>query len=475
MKPSDLASLPRSARGTATSPISASALGATLKSEATALLVAFAALALGVAFDDGHYSGRAIFLVSVGAAALVFATRQRLPDNRDAHALAPQLALVLVLLLVVGACHVPGAYLQSATYQPIYVGVQLTLAVAILVNLRRPDPRGRGQQTIFAAAVVLGFGLRLGMVSASPAPIIDVFNQFQESAQHWLQGLNPYLTPVSDPYEGRINFGYQVTGYAYPPANLYLHTLAYLAGGDIRYGYIACEALAMVCLHALVPARERAAARWLVLLFLFQPRGLFVIEQAWTEPFLVGAGGAFLWLAARRPESRWAAVVFGIFLSLKQYLVFFAALFLAPRAHWRWLGVVTAVVAATWLPFLLWDFDSAINNGLLFQFRTGFRSGGLTLSSVFYRWFGWESTKWVAIGLGAITLAFAYRKLNHRGLGGQLHGSVLATLAAFLAGSQAFCNYYYFLGAMILFLLAVRLRETEALRAAVAERVVDAR
>jgi hypothetical protein len=437
--------------------------------ELAALLLTYLSLAAGVAVEHGHFSPTAIALVCLGSASLVVAAATHLraaAQQRErrsrAVSLEKLLAVALVLVLIGGIFDAPGYYLQSRVYRIVFIAVQLGLAAAVGAGLFAHRLEARLRHVIFAAGVTAGFGLRIGMISASPAPRIDVFTQFQESAAHVLHGLNPYSTSVSDPYHGTINYGYHVTGYAYPPANLYPQTAAYLLLGDIRYACILFECVAIAALYALVPVARRAAGQLLVLLFLFHPRGLFVIEQAWTEPLLVGAAGIFLWLAAIRPASRWVPVVFGFFLSLKQYLVFFAVLYFGQQKRWRLLLPVTAIVLLTWLPFLLWDARSAVDNGLLFQFRTAFRPDGLTLSSVAFRWFGWQPTKWVAIGIGLAVTGAAWKFFQGRGLGGYLYASLLATLAAFLVGSQAFCNYYYFLGTLVLFLIAVRLREEES-------------
>jgi hypothetical protein len=436
--------------------------------ELAALLLAYLALAAGVAIEHGHFSPVAITLVCLGSASLVVAAASHLRSGAQslrrtsAVSLEKLLTVALVLMLVGGVFDAPGYYLQSRAYRVVFIVVQLGLAVTLGLGLFARRLEARWRHAVFAAGVIAGIALRIGMISGSPAPQIDVFTQFQESAAHLLHGLNPYSTAVSDPYHGTINYGYHVTGYAYPPANLYPQTAAYLLLGDIRYACILFECVAIAALYALVPVARRAAGQLLVLLFLFHPRGLFVIEQAWTEPLLVGAAGIFLWLAAIRPASRWVPVVFGFFLSLKQYLVFFAVLYFGQQRRWRLLGPVTAVVLLTWLPFLIWDFRSAIDNGLLFQFRTAFRPDGLTLSSVAFRWFGWQPTKWVAIGLGLAVTGAGWKFFQGRGLGGYLYASLLATLAAFLVGSQAFCNYYYFFGALVLFLIAVRLREEES-------------
>lgn len=430
-------------------------------SESVALLACYVTMALGVADHHGHFSWQAIILECISAGCLVFAARQRLTGRvRSTIALEKLLAGALVFLLLTGLFDAPGYYLRNPAYRPAYIAIQLGLALAVTnVFLLLQDPGREFRHRVFLTGAVLGFGLRIWMITASPTPIIDVFNQFQESSAHLLHGLNPYSTPVTDPLEGIKNFGYHVTGYSYPPANLYAHVLSFAALGDIRYGYIACEIVAMVCLYSLAPKTQKPATELLILLFLFHPRGFFTIEQAWTEPLLVGSAAVFLWLAVKRPTSWLVPVAFGLFLSLKQYLVFFAALFFAMPKRCRLILPVSVIILLTWLPFLIWDAHSAVQNGLLFQFRTSFRDDGLTLASAIFRWFGWESTKWVAISVGAVAAAVTWKKLQDGSIGGYLYSSLITTLAVFLCGSQAFCNYYYFLGTLVLFLIAIRLPE----------------
>ncbi len=449
-------------------------------SEVGLLLLAFVAMALSIAVDHGHYSPRALALLLASAGFLSAAARRSLTDQPadrlviDCSTNLERLfAVGLVSLLIFGAFDWPGFSLRSVTFRHVFIVAQCGLAAAVTAVFLSPWTSARARQVVVIAGVIGGFALRVGMVMASPSPEIDVFTQFQESAAHLLHGLNPYTTPVSDPYAGRLDFGYHVTGYSYPPAGLYLQTAAFALTGDVRYAYIAFEALAVASLYAIAVGRpggpgvrQTGSAALLVLLFLYHPRGLFEIEQAWNEPLLVGCAGVFLWLACVRPGSRWVSLVFGLLLSVKQYLVFFALLWFAPRHRWRRLPVVAAVVLATWIPFLIWDPASAVTNGLLFQFHTPFRPDGLTLTSAAHQWLGWTSTKWYAIMLGtavAIWLGWIFRERQVNGasgISGWLYASTLTTLVVFLTGSQAFANYYYFLGALILFLMAIRLRET---------------
>ena len=426
--------------------------------ELSALVVAQVAMALSAFVDHGHYSLRGLGLLGLALSALAVAAWSATRPAAAASEPERPLVLGLLVLLFAGLFDEPGYDLRSAAYASAFFAVQasLALAVALAAMRLRAD---RLWRALFATAVVTGFALRVGIVFASPFPRIDVFTQFQEASAHVWSGLNPYLEPITET-PGAGSFGYRVVAYSYPPAALYPMALAWALLGDVRYAGIAAEALAVAALYRIARPAGPRVAQLLVLVLLFHPRGLYVIEQAWNEPLLVGAAAAFLYCAGRDPRSWRVPVSLGLFLSLKQYLVFFAfAAFaaLANRERWRWLLAVVFSVLATWLPFLLWDAGSAIDNGLLFQLRTAFRPDGLTLSSLLHAAFGWTPTKWAAVAVGSAVALISQRAFSGHGLDGVLYVGLLATSFAFLFGTQAFCNYFYFLGALSLFLIALRL------------------
>jgi hypothetical protein len=66
---------------------------------------------------------------------------------------------------------------------------------------------------------------------------------------------------------------------------------------------------------------------------------------------------------------------------------------------------------------------------------------------------------WTSVALQFIVGALVYARLGRSGLGGLLLGSALALFATFLGGWQAFVNYYYFVG-MLLLLAAMTLAPT---------------
>jgi len=431
--------------------------------EPLALLAGIAALAAGTTVSNGQYAPAALGLILLAAGLLGLAAWRRLVGAGGHFVLADRtLAALVIGFLVFGSFYRPGLYLEAGGLHAANAILQLALAAALATAFFTPAGSATLQRRVGLAALVLGVAARIVILHASPAPRIDVFVQFQESAALLLSGHNPFAGPISDPFDSLGRYGYQVSGYAYPPANLYPQTLAYALCGDVRYAHLAAEIVAVIALAGLVPPARRIAALLLGAALLFHPRGLFVIEQSWNEPLLVGAGGLFLWCAATRPTSRWLAVTFAAFLSLKQYLVFFAVLYFLRPGRARLIPPVAALIALTWLPFLGWNAPATLENGLLFQFRTPFRPDGLTLFSWLYPLTGWTPTKWVALGVGAGATWLGWRLFGGRTLSGWLYAGILATLAAFLAGSQAFANYYSFLGALLLFLVALRLRESTA-------------
>jgi hypothetical protein len=435
---------------------------------------AIVAIAGALVSGNGRYTHLAIALLLAAFGALAVLARdtlreaeagaERLPatgaEADSAHrSWEPALAIALLLFLGLGLATKPGEFVQGPWYRAVLALVSLVLGGAVWAVFLHRELRPAVGRAVFIAGVISGLGLRIWMLQVSPAPVIDVFVEFQESAQHLLAGLNPYTVPVSDVYRGTQDYGYRLLGYAYLPANLYLQTAGYAFTGDFRYACIAAEAVVAFALYQLAsPAQGRRVAMLIVLLFLFHPRGLFVIEQGWTEPFIAGAFALFLWLRARRPESLAAAAAYGYMLSLKQYLVYFVLHLFMIERRGKALAVAAMTGLLTCVPFLVWDASSFFTYAVKFQLETPFRPDGLTIVSLLHRLFGFTAGKWLAGLVGLAVALYTYRRFLPLGLLGYLFAVTLTTFAIFLFGSQAFCNYYYLVSVLCLFLFAVHAR-----------------
>src|SRR3712207_4124258 len=105
-------------------------------------------------------------------------------------------------------------------------------------------------------------------------------------------------------------------GLCYPPLSVLLSAAGEWVGGDVRYAQLGAMTLTGLCLATV---RRGPVAPLAAALFLFTPRNLFVLEQSWTEPFVVMCLAATVWCAARHPRT--APYVLGLFLAVKQYAV----------------------------------------------------------------------------------------------------------------------------------------------------------
>src|SRR3989338_5224881 len=216
-------------------------------STGTLLLLSYVALIVGVRYKSGFYAPFALaaivgsFLCLLRAA--VTASKQG-SSERYFPEWSPFLALLLFLLL--GARRLPGIYLTSPLYAVLYFYCTLLLIPLLtFVYLFPREWKNRVRKLFFGIAVLITFAFRLAMPGASPKPTIDVFVVIQESAEHLLEGRNPYDTPISNALKRQPH---RFLGYPYPPASLYPLVIGYALFGDARYIYILCEAIAAAVL-----------------------------------------------------------------------------------------------------------------------------------------------------------------------------------------------------------------------------------
>ncbi len=381
--------------------------------------------------------------------------------SKEVHPLV--LLAVLLVFLLLDALRAPGIYIEDPLYQhaaKIIFFILLVFSPLLYGTELRSFPQVR--RVIFLIIVCVALLMRIAMPIASPAPAIDTFTNIQESAQNLLHGRDPFITvPTVDPYHGEGNFGYILRGYAYMPINLYLQTVAYFLTGDARFIYVLFDLLTAACLWLL--ARKfvnEIHADLLVLLFLFQPRSLFILEQAWVEPILTGFFALFLLLASSGRRNG-MMITYGLFLSCKQYLLFFLVhWFLLERRMVRTVFML-GVALLTMLPFLVWHPLGFLQNGLLFQLEGAFRGDSLTIPSFLVPWIG-ETPKLWSIIVGFVVSLITFVLFRTKGLRGYIYAVSITTFSMFLFGSQAFCNYYGFVSVLIIFALTLDTEKASA-------------
>ena len=436
----------------------------TQDSRLTVLLTALGAFAVGAAIQvkEGYGAPAAFVWLTVGVAAVLLAVAA--PTHRTVEGV---LRRVLPVLLVAGVAsqafalaRVPPArpFLTVPTSAPTFLlaAAGVTVAACLVAF-------GRGVLRYAGVVALLGIHLAVGIwtirVQPAPVPPIDVFVFQRDSVAALLAGANPYSITFPNPYPDSVYYGPGMVadgrlqfGFVYPPLSAYLSTVGQWVGGDVRYAQLGAMTLAGLFMATMRrgPIGGLAAG-----LYLFTPRNLFVLEQSWTEPFVVLCLAATVWCAARHPRT--APYVLGLFLAVKQYAVLALPLvLLLARPPMTWAGsravVVRAVLAgaAVTLPLALLDVPGFLRAVVTLQFAQPFRPEALSYLGLLAGPvvpglplpappFGTGVAFAVAAAVGGLALWRAARTPA---------GFALAVSALFLAffvlNKQAFANYYFF-------------------------------
>ncbi len=417
------------------------------------LVLSYVLLAWGLNLHEGMYTPRAFFLVAI-AYVLIACVLIALPAlKKKPNSLVPSITALVAgasVLLTLQYTSSPLLYPASSWFE---TAVHATNAVVLCITLLQSIalfPKIRSG--LLGLATVTALALRLFIPIASPEPLVDVHSLSQQSAEHMRLGNNPYTAPMNDIYHGSFR---TVEHYAYPPASLYPQFVGYVLFGDIRYALIAAEFLFVWILWI-----QLRKTRWpadkaflLLLLFLYHPRGMFVLEQGWMEPMMLGAFSLTL-LLLQRSKKMLAAVTYGWFLASKQsVLLLLLPYVIVEKRPWRWLMVAIAGLL-TLIPFALWDMESLWNNGILFGQNTWLRTDSLSLGSFLHPYIG-ETGTHAMLFIGAAAAIALTLRFRRAGLPGFVSACVLTLFSILVLGSHAFCNFYYLAGGMLLTLFAV--------------------
>lgn len=430
----------------------------------TAALAAVGAVAVGAAIQvaDGYGAPTAFVWLSVAVGAVLLAVV--LPTHRAIEAgLRPVLPALLVGGLVgqlVALLRVPPAWPFTAVpdWQPTLLLAAVGVAVAAFAVAWLPGPF-----RVVGAAGILGIHLALGVwtvgLQPAPDPPIDVYVFQRDAAAALLAGGNPYAITFANPYgndayygPGMVENGRLTFGFVYPPLSAYLSAAGSWVGGDVRYAQLGAMTLAALCMATVRrgPLGPLAAA-----LYLFTPRNLFVLQQSWTEPFVVLMLAVTVWCAARAP--RVAPLALGLFLAVKQYAVLglpLALLITRPpmrlAAAWRTVVPAGLVAAAVTAPLALGALPGFWRAVVTLQFDQPFRPEALSYLGLLAGPlvpglpppappFGTGVAFAAAAAVGALALWRAARTPAGFAL-----GVAALFLAFFVLNKQAFANYYFF-------------------------------
>ena len=410
-------------------------------------LLALAALALGQAV---HFFARrplsfALLTLTLAAAALALWP----PKAWDAH-VARRVTPVLLGLGILWQLFELALF--TPILRPDHAGrIRVLLAAAAVVIAAEVAGIARGARLRLPALVALHIVLGVWIIGGSPQPFIDVYTWHVEAFRALGQGQSPYGITMPNIYgheafygpglvvDGRVQFGFP-----YPPLSLLVASAGHLLGGDYRFANLAAMGLAALLIGTCRPGRLAPLA---AALFLFTPRTFFVLEQGWTEPYVVLMLAATVWCACRAPAL--TPLALGLLLAIKQYTLVAAplALLLYPgswREAARVLLKAALGAAVITLPFVLADPAGFVRSVVVLQFRQPFRGDSLSYAVVWARATGLGPPPgWPAFVLLAVALVACVRRAVC-GPAGFAASTAFALIVFFAFSKQAFVNYYFF-------------------------------
>jgi hypothetical protein len=409
-------------------------------------LVAYWALAMAVALGDGNLTGLPFALVAFAVLAYGWGR------GAQGHAVGAWVLPVVIASTAAIACgH------NSPERSLLGLVLPLTLAQALVGLVLVVRPR-LAVAPLLAAAIALYAIAGAITIAAAPVPYIDVLELQQQGAADLEHGRDPYATVFANRYtpeQTRAFFGdarADLREYPYPPLSLLATALSHRLTGDVRWVFLAAQLGIGVLLFALARGHGAGAstALGIATLHFLHPRGLFMLGRGWTDAMLACALLAVLWLL-QSARARWLGVALGAFVALKQYSVFALPL-LARRGGVpgrSWLEAL-AVAAAVTLPFFVWGPADFVNDVVLFQLRQPFRADAMSIPAFLFDFTGWKAPGAVAVVGAAAALAAVWKKTGPAEPWRLPMAVALVYMAFFLCAKQAFCNYYYFAGSVIL-------------------------
>jgi hypothetical protein len=420
-----------------------------------ALMIATIALGYALQISDGTLHPEAVRWLSV--AFIVCTIGIIVPAIRTAEWFGEQLVAVVASaglafqfwqLLTMQ----PGIYLQishTGDYLPFFSGLMIA-AVLVALSILHSAWRAR----IWLPLLLLThFMLGVWLIKTSPDPFIDVYVFQRDASNALLQGINPYVITFPDIYGGDSPFygpglsvdGRLTFGFPYPPFSLLLALPGHILGGDHRYSQLAAMTLAGALMAYARLSRLGVIGAGL---FLFTPRIFFVLEQGWTEPFLVLFLAAIMFCFYRAPNV--LPFTLGLFLATKQYLIFAlpVVLLLMPRPlHWSdvwgWFWKISLVVLTVSLPLILWNVSAFVHSVVTLQVYQPFRTDALS----YLAWSAQAGDPWLPqwLAFAAVIPAIALSLWKGaRSPAGFAAAIALIYFAFFAFNKQAFCNYYFF-------------------------------
>lgn len=352
-------------------------------------------------------------------------------------------AFTLAQLLLLG--------MTSPERASVLSGCILAAVGAVVLSYLWPAMPGARWRFVLILAGYLFLGGRL-ILRMEPAT--DVWSLQRDASEQLVAGRNPYAAEYGNILPQFFDAGVIKNGklqsFPYPPLSLLLDIPGYLAG-DIRWSLLAATA-ASACFMIATGRRLGLPAghpgELAVAALLCHPRALYVLNMAWTEPFLFLFISITAWALAGGRQ-----IVAGFALAAAATVKQFGLLWILPAwrtGNLRWRKVVPGMLAALLviLPFLCQN-PSAFWRGTVEIHTAGpLRADSLSVLSAIFLATGRKPPEILGI-IAAIVVTWLVVWRSKNGIGSALLGEAAILLAFFAFSKAAHLNYYWLANAIL--------------------------
>ncbi|MGH3743743.1 MAG: hypothetical protein ACRDTP_02660 [Mycobacteriales bacterium] len=391
------------------------------------ILLAWAAIAVGIARKYGDFSEFSVAMVLAGTALLVAACLVRIPLPAPVGAAGAAAALVVGIVWPGPLNHAGGGWYVLSR---VACGAAALLAIGS-ARWRRLLLPALGAVAVCGAARIL----------AAPDPAIDVHVLLQQSA-HDLFSADMYRATWHASPPGQLRHVYP-----YLPWTSVLLWPFRLVTTDVRAGLLVADLAAA----ALVARLGRPAYGLLLVTY---PLFAFGLQQSWTEPLLVALLAGTV-LAVQRDRTGLAVVLFALALATKQHTALLVPLALAwpglgPRRTVRavLLGILLVLPWFAAGPADLW------HDAVTYQLHYPVLATELGIPALLLR-HGQTVGLWLAALAVLLAYAVALTRLPRTAAGFAV-GGALVELAVDVTNKQSFFNHYTLPMALVVIGLAAQ-------------------
>ncbi len=416
-------------------------------------VILLAILGGSLALSHGHYNLNLLIILSFGFFYLPFYLRQNnLNLTKVLFENSSTILTALFSLVLSQGLHLIYAKpsLMTHIFQGLY-GVLGLIGVSLVVF--RPSQKVKN---IWSYSIVgLGVILLLLIPTLSPSPVIDVWIYQQKASEALINLTNPYELVLPHLYGDEIGSTY---GYPYWPMNLYLTTVGKWLLSDIRYSAIFAQVVMIA--HWLWKKKSlKTLALWMVF-----PVQFFVLEQAWLEGLMLPL--IYFHLYSLKERNLWQGALFlSMILAMKQTMVFYGILtwiYMVKKedrkASLEYTLISIGGAILLFLPWIVWNPMAFIQETVLDVLSLKARADAMSWSSFLLQKFFNPFPTFIYIGLVLGVFLWSAKKV--RDVSSLLLMNIAVYGTVFLFGKQAFCNYYYLIGfILILFINELNVRE----------------